>query len=269
MASIADGELTTIALCWRIERPDGAGLALTSHDQGLVHDGVRFAPAPGMTPAAVSRSLGLEPDSGEIAGALSSDALDPLDLALGRWDGARVRLTAVDWRSPEAEPIELLAGELGELSLNGESFSAELRGAAWRLEQPVCPGTSPECRAHFGDKQCRVDLAGRTRFATVAGADGSELQLDQAVGDDFLLGRLRYLSGANCGLATTILAISGDRVRVRDLPRAAVAAGCRVELREGCDKRFATCAGRFDNAVNFRGEPHLPGNDLLTRFPGN
>ncbi len=42
----------------------------------------------------------------------------------------------------------------------------------------------------------------------------------------------------------------------------------RIALTEGCDKRFATCRTRFANSENFRGEPHLPGNDLLTRYPG-
>jgi uncharacterized phage protein (TIGR02218 family) len=83
-----------------------------------------------------------------------------------------------------------------------------------------------------------------------------------------VLGRLRFISGANCGLTNVILAAEGTTVRVRDLPRAGVEAGCRVELREGCDKRFETCVERFANAANFRGEPHLPGNDLLTRYPG-
>jgi hypothetical protein len=41
-----------------------------------------------------------------------------------------------------------------------------------------------------------------------------------------------------------------------------------VELVEGCDKSLATCATRFANMVNFRGEPYLPGIDLLTRYPG-
>jgi hypothetical protein len=31
---------------------------------------------------------------------------------------------------------------------------------------------------------------------------------------------------------------------------------------------LATCGGRFGNALNFRGEPYLPGIDLLTRYPG-
>ena len=99
-------------------------------------------------------------------------------------------------------------------------------------------------------------------------SDGGDLTLDRAIGDEHLLGRLRYVRGPNCGIATTIIAIADDTVRVRDVPREPVETGCRVELREGCDKRFETCVARFDNAVNFRGEPHLPGNDLLTRFPG-
>jgi hypothetical protein len=44
-------------------------------------------------------------------------------------------------------------------------------------------------------------------------------------------------------------------------------AGTRVELREGCDRRLETCATRFANAINFQGEPFLPGNDLITRYP--
>ncbi|HKR91916.1 phage BR0599 family protein, partial [Novosphingobium sp.] len=35
-----------------------------------------------------------------------------------------------------------------------------------------------------------------------------------------------------------------------------------------CDHTLNTCAARFSNAANFRGEPFLPGNDLLVRYPG-
>ena len=42
--------------------------------------------------------------------------------------------------------------------------------------------------------------------------------------------------------------------------------GARAQLREGCDHTVSTCAARFANAVNFQGEPFLPGNDLLARY---
>lgn len=53
-----------------------------------------------------------------------------------------------------------------------------------------------------------------------------------------------------------------------EVPSFAVASTVRVRLIEGCDKQLATCRDRFANPVNFRGEAHLPGNDLLTRYPG-
>ena len=41
----------------------------------------------------------------------------------------------------------LMAGEIGSVSIDGESFSADLNGAAVALQGPVCPATSAECRA--------------------------------------------------------------------------------------------------------------------------
>ena len=35
----------------------------------------------------------------------------------------------------------------------------------------------------------------------------------------------------------------------------------------GCDRRFSTCRDRFANAPNFRGFPHIPGNDFILRYP--
>ena len=48
-----------------------------------------------------------------------------------------------------------------------------------------------------------------------------------------------------------------------------VAAGDGLTVTPGCDKRFETCRDRFDNAVAFRGFPHLPGNDFLIASPAS
>ncbi len=75
-------------------------------------------------------------------------------------------------------------------------------------------------------------------------------------------------SGAGCGLEDGIAQSSGRTLALRLPPHVAATAGTLIELREGCDKTIATCAARFANAANFRGEPYLPGVDLLTRLPG-
>jgi uncharacterized phage protein (TIGR02218 family) len=268
MTGMLEGPLTSIALCWRIERSDGAGLALTSHDRPLRINGTVHEAVPGMLPAAVQRRAGFEPNGGEVAGAVTSASLEEMDLAAGRWDGAGVAMIAVDWRQPEGLSVPMMRGELGEVRLQEGEFRAELRGAAARLQAAICPETSPECRAELGDRQCRIDLAGRNLLATVENVDGADLVMDRVIGPDFLWGRARFFSGVNCGLLTVIVGVNGDHIRLRDTARAAIVAGDRIELRHGCDKSFATCTGRFGNGANFRGEPHLPGNDLLTRYPG-
>ena len=264
-----NSEVTTLALCWRIERRDGVAIGLTAHNRALVVDGFNYRAAPGMAPSAVKRSVGLEADSAEVAGALTADAIDERDLLAGRWDGARVQLFAVDWAAPAAGRVDLSEGRLGAVSLKAGQFSAELQGLSARLARPVVEETSPECRAGLGDRRCRVPMAGRRRFARVAAADGAAVTVDRSDTDGvYAGGRLRWLGGANGGLAAAVARSAGATVVLRAPPAFAVEPGVLVELIEGCDKSVATCAGRFGNAANFRGEPFLPGVDLLTRYPG-
>lgn len=264
-----DRELTTLAFCWRLERRDGIAMGFTSHDRDIVVEGLRYRAAPGMLPSAIVQSDGFEIDSMDVKGALSDAAISAEDLESGRWDGARLWLFAVDWEAPE-DALPLARGEFGAVEMIDGSFSAELRGPAAVLERPVVEQTSPECRAELGDRRCRVDLGGRRVIATVIEVDGADLVLDKAEPEEnaYGYGVLRWIGGANAGLSADIMASSGAAVTLLDAPFRTVVAGDRVELVQGCDKRFATCVGRFGNALNFRGEPHLPGNDLLTRYPG-
>ena len=268
--SFLEGTLTTIALCWRIERRDGIALGLTDHDRDLLIDGLVHRAAPGMTPSAIRRSDGLEADTMDITGALTSAAITEADLLAGRWDGARVTLFAVDWSGADPTRVPLGIGTIGAVETQQQGFTAELRGASAALERPVVELTSPECRAELGDVRCRVPLAGRRRMQRVIGVDGQTVTLDavEPSGDAYGGGLLRWIGGANSGLHAAIAASDGTRVTLRSDPALPVEAGDLVELIEGCDKSLATCAARFGNAANFRGEPYLPGIDLLTRYPG-
>lgn len=269
MTDAAD-RLATLAFCWRLERRDGVMVALTGHDRDLVVDGVTYRAAPGLTPSAIVRAEGLDADTMEATGALDSAAITARDLAAGRWDGARVVAFAIDWSDPDAVPIALGEGRIGAVTLEEARFTAELTGAAARLERPVAEATSPGCRATLGDRRCRVPMAARRRYARVASQAGREVTLDtvEPVPEGWRDGRLRWIGGENSGLESAVAGSAGAVVTLRETPAFAAATGTLVEVTEGCDRTLATCAGRFGNAVNFRGEPYLPGIDLLTRYPG-
>lgn len=270
MADFLAEPLATIALCWRLERRDGVALGFTTHDRDLVVEGLVYRAAPGMLPSSVTLSDGFDADTLDVQGALASHAIRAADLKAGRWDGAAVEIFMVDWEAPEGERLAIARGELGEVSIRGESFEAELRGPTALLERPVVEQTSPECRAQLGDRRCRIDMAARTRLTRIVEIvdDETVVVADAAAGGAYAYGRLRWIGGANSGLDSAIRRSEGTRLTLRERPAFAPATGDLVEIAEGCDKRLATCSARFGNAVNFRGEPHLPGLDLLTRYPG-
>jgi len=263
-----EGELTTVALCWRIERRDGVTIGLTAHDRDLEIGGLVYRAAPGMTPSAIVRSAQLDADSMDVTGALTSAAISEADLLAGRWDGARVALFATDWAAP-GEQVALGEGTIGGVETRGGMLTAELRGIAAALERPVVEETSPACRAELGDRRCRVAMAGRRRFARVTAVADAVLTLDTAEpgANAYGGGMLRWIGGANSGLEDAVARSGARAVTLRRPPRFD-GVGALVELIEGCDKRIATCSARFGNAANFRGEPYLPGIDLLTRYPG-
>ncbi|MBY0301678.1 MULTISPECIES: DUF2163 domain-containing protein [Sphingomonas] len=269
-ATTGSDRVTTLALCWRIERTDGVTVAMTDHDRDLTVGGMRYRAAPGMTPSAIERAEGADPDTMTARGALDVAAITARDLAAGRWDAARVVTFAIDWDDPVATPIALGEGRIGEVSWQDGGFAAELRGATARLERPVTEATSPAGRATLGDRRCRVAMAGRRRFARVVAAAGEVVTLDcaESVDNGWGEGVLCWFGGANGGLRSAIARSAGAEVTLRMAPPFAIEPGTLVEVSEGCDRRIATCAARFGNAANFRGEPYLPGVDLLTRYPG-
>jgi len=264
-----DEPVTTLALCWRLERRDGVAIGLTAHDRDLGVDGNVYRASPGMTPSAIRRGDASDADSMDVTGALNAAAISEADLLGGRWDGARVAIFAVDWTNV-AHSVDLGEGTIGAVETAEGGFTAELRGVGSLLDRPASEETSPECRAELGDRRCRVAMAGRRQLARVVAIDDVAVTVDvpEPVANGWGGGRLRWLGGANSGIEEAVAMSSGTVATLATLPRFAVAAGDRIELIEGCDKSLATCAGRFSNAVNFRGEPYLPGIDLLTRYPG-
>lgn len=263
-----DTALETAATFWRVMRRDGVTLGFTTHDRDLWFDGVLHRAAPGMTPSAIRRSADLDADSAEVEGALTHDAIAGADLAAGRFDGAELRIGLVDWESGERDT--LYRGAIGSVNQEEGRFTAELVSRKAALFVDPVPRTSPSCRAAFCGPGCNLSPVAFTHEAAVTAIDGetNAVTLATAAAVESLAGGwLRWLDGPHAGSSMTVMVADAGGL-VLDTPLDPdLVPGLRVLVREGCDHTLDTCAMRFANAVNFQGEPFLPGNDLLTRYP--
>jgi uncharacterized phage protein (TIGR02218 family) len=262
-----DALLETAAPFWRVLRRDGVTLGFTAHDRDLWFDGVLHRAAPGMVPSAIRRSADLEPDSAEVEGALSHATISPADLALGRFDGAAVVIGLVDWESLEHHAF--YRGTIGDVSDEAGRFTAALQSRKAELLIDSVPRTSPTCRASFGGPGCTLSPARFTHRVqvTTCSIDTNAVTLAAPVPADRLVGgKLRWLDGPYSGQTMTVLGFDAAGL-VLDCPLdQPIPSGSRALAREGCDRTLATCSTRFANAVNFQGEPFLPGNDQLARY---
>lgn len=81
----------------------------------------------------------------------------------------------------------------------------------------------------------------------------------------FSEGILTWLTGTNSGLSHKVKSSLTDGSITLSLPMLSTAAvDDTFSVIAGCQKRLTDCSTKFDNVLNFQGEPHLPGIDQLT-----
>lgn len=274
-AHLASGA-TTVCRAWKVRRCDGESLGFTDHDGPLYFDGLEFKANSGLTARALQQSTGLSVDNTEAVGALSDDALREEDILAGRYDTAEVTAFLVNWANPEMRMV-LFRGTFGEVSRQNGQFTVELRGLSEPLNRQQGRVFQSGCSAILGDSSCRVDLE-RPEFRLEAVVDLVSSALDLNLNTDgdhpdrwFDLGTLSVLTGPARGLSFPIgedrRVASGRRVILRQGLVVWPLPGDRVAITAGCDGRATTCRERFANFENFRGFPHIPGDDWLKRFP--
>ena len=264
-------DATMLCTCWRITRTDGAELGFTDHDEDVVFGGTVFRAKAGAAPTALRQTAGLEADDAEFASVLDDEAITEADLGAGRYDQARVQLWRVDWTAPEARVL-LRTGRIGEVQRAGAGYTAVFRSLKGALEGMAGRRYGRTCDAVVGDARCGLDLKAPDLHAagTVVAASTDEVTIDVGLPRKgfFDGGVLTATDGALAGVPLSVRrAEPGPAGLALSLWRAAaLAPGTGVVLTAGCDKRLETCRG-FGNALNFRGHPHMPGNDVLTATP--
>jgi len=274
MLGYLQAETQTLNTCVLITRTDATVFGFTDADENLVIGGVTYAASTGAFGSSSPTTAALNVDTLEIVGALNATAITEADLMSGKWDGASIRVFMVNRNDLSAGTYEMRAGWLGQVTLQPPiGFTAEMRGLAQLLQQPVGRSVMPLCDRDLGDAGCTVNLAPFT-FAGVAVTAVTSTQqfsasaLTQAAGY-FANGKLTWQTGANAGRAMDIVGFGAGGAIVLQLPMLSVVnVGDTFTIIAGCPKTFqAGCVTKFANGANFGGFPYVPGTDKAMR-PG-
>lgn len=260
-----------------------------------------YTPTEGVDAAARRREGELEAVNKEIRGIVSATAIKTEDLRAGRFDGARIDEFLVSAATAWVGYIEHTRYRIKTVTYERGAWTAELEGLAGMLDRRSGDVWGPTCRADLFDAKCALSPTNFQKAVTVTSilVDRKEFQVtfssspgasgplgasfpwwdDDGYGND---GKLIWTSGPNTGLETEIKEydwLGSDVAKVvLHLPAPyTVSTTNAATIRPGCDKRSGTellrvgqnsyqlldghCRQKYDNLVNFQGEPHIPGRD--------
>ena len=265
------GETTTLATCWKITRTDSVVLGFTNHDEDIVSDGVTYIAATGFIPSDVALKDDFSVSNLEVTGVLDNSYITEADLMNGLYDYAQVEVFLINYENTAIGTVFLNGGYLGEVSVSKGQFMGEIRGLSQHLSQRIGEVYSPTCRANLGDSRCTKDLTAFTFNDSIDTVTTNQIfyagSLNQTPGY-FNYGKVTWTSGNNSGLSMEIKEfLTGVITLVLPMPNN-LQVGDTFTIVAGCDKQFSTCKDKYNNVLNFRGEPHVPGQDKVLETAG-
>jgi uncharacterized phage protein (TIGR02218 family) len=291
-AHLAQGQ-TTLAYLWKIKRVDGTVLGFTTHDQNISYDAgdgdgaVTYEAFTGFTNAAQANKSDLSVDNSEFTGFLESNSLVDADIRAGLYDDAAIAVRVVNWADLTMGDVLIRAGTLGVVKMKNGMFTSEIRGLSHKLSTILGALYGPLCRAVFGSGLngidmnsqylCRVDVTLYQQNGSVSSSPnavtivpnagllmvGSGTPAAAAPAGWFNDGYLKFASGVLNGYQFEIKSWDGTTLTLfLPLPKQP-AANDTFLIEPGCDHTVFTCNNKYNNVVNHRGEPAIPGMDSI------
>lgn len=255
--------------------PAAARLFYTDADQDLVYAGntyLRTHPAVSRTGTKCSLDLSVDTVEVSLFGAATDLVLGvpfPQFARNGGFDGATVsidRCFMPAYGDTSAGVVNLFFGNVSEVKPSRSAVVLTVSSQLELLNLDMPRNLlSPGCIHSLFDTGCTLNQANYPSFGFVS-AGSSTLTVNSTdlnmPSGYFTQGTILFTSGPNTGSAATIKqhTVTGgvNTLSLMAPISQAPAAYDQFVVFPGCDKTMATCQGKFNNLVHFRGWPFVP-----------
>lgn len=142
------------------------------------------------------------------------------------------------------------------------TFNLWLEPETLKYEQSLLNVFSKTCRASFGDIKCKMNKGFYSFSYEITEIIGNIIRILNMDKENGYFNDGEAIIGDEVS-KIKILNHFTDCIELNQVIPDHLKHSGYVKLISGCDKKFITCCNKFDNAVNFRGEPLIPEYSFL------
>jgi uncharacterized phage protein (TIGR02218 family) len=144
-------------------------------------------------------------------------------------------------------------------------FTIKCEPSSAKYNQSLLLLFSKTCRANFGDHKCGVDLKKYKKtygIKSIKSKTITLLDIEEASGY-YNHGLATFENEFKKMISFKIISHHNNEIELEESLPDNLLEQKYVSLIPSCDKNFITCCNKFDNAVNFRGEPTIAEHNFL------
>jgi uncharacterized phage protein (TIGR02218 family) len=259
----------------------GDVLRFTDHDRAVTFDGEVYVPVSLTAMSARRVEAGMKVGNQEAYGIIDGTYVLVPDIKGDRYRGAEVAFAKADWSRPW-----IVFGRhrkwIRSVTWTGSQWSATMESRS-QIAQRDHGGRfggvfAPTCPYKLGGTHCRADISADVKTGVVVDTvvdDRMQVEFDAAswsgaYADQYYRdGEIEWTTGDNVGHISPIVSyVHTNRVCKFLLPTPfPIQVGDEGTARPGCDGLFSTCKTKWNNALNFGGDPYAPSSQEIIEPP--
>ncbi|MDR2777415.1 MAG: DUF2163 domain-containing protein [Rickettsiales bacterium] len=261
-----------LSKCFKITLKNGDTLGFTEGPKDIRLDDLLYRSCCGFEEDRQTSFSDMTSGNCNLIAIIDNVNVDRREVLSGKFDGAAVDIFMVNREHLDYGKITIIGGFVDSIGIEGEKIRFDIVGVLSVLEKTMGDIYSPLCRAEFCDHRCSLDAQNYTFSGTIASLTSeiefhtsSESVLEKE-DDYFKYGLVRFIDGPSASSSMEIKQSHEGNIVLNTSLANGMELGNQFTLVAGCDKKFSSCIEKFQNAINFRGEPNLPRTTKVYKF---
>lgn len=259
-------QIKKLVTCLKIINSDGTKYHLCDSDSDVIINDEIYLHGAYFIPGKITNSTNLDENNFKVIFTLDDYYFERNKLISGYYSKSFIEISLVDIFAASYKKQILKTGYLGAISIKEHSFIGEINSLSSFTKNNITKCYLSSCRAKFGDEKCKVKLEKYTANGQIENLSDINSFYDsqrEEVDDYFKHGEIIFLTGNLASRKFWVSDFYNKKIIIQSLEQLEFNIGDKYQIIAGCNKDFNTCINKFNNALNFRGEPFVPNRHQL------